>query len=334
IQTVGKLNQYSMKKGLHSLLSKCIASLALVLALQHSSYSQLSAGNYFEGGVTVAPMVFLGDLGGHFGRGTTFLKDYNMKSTTLSYGAFLAAHPAEWIAFRLQANIGSLEGADAYITPKGGYETARYNRNLDFKTSLIEGFLGVEIYPTVFLEDMPTELTGRLRPYGVLGVGVFHFNPQGSYVDPSTGTTNWVYLRPLHTEGEGFPEYPNRKEYSLTQINIPMGVGLKYYFSEKVNLSVEFLYRKTFTDYIDDVSTTYIDPSLFYKYLSPSNARIADLIYNKSPLRGVDNNYAPGAKRGDATQKDAYFSFGFKLGIRFGYGREWNNSTRCPLLHF
>ncbi|HEX4850609.1 MAG TPA: outer membrane beta-barrel protein [Puia sp.] len=324
-----------MKKGLHSLLHKCIFSLALVFALHAPSYSQLSAGNYFEGGFTVAPMVFLGDLGGHFGRGTTFLKDYNMKATKLSFGAFLAAHPAEWIGFRLQADIGQLEGDDAYITPKGGYETARYNRNLDFKTNIVEGFFAVELYPTVFLEDMPTELSGRLRPYALAGIGVFHFNPQGSYVDPNTGETNWVYLRPLHTEGEGFPEYPNRKEYSLTQMNVPLGVGIKYYFSETLNLSFELIYRKTFTDYLDDVSTTFIDPSLFYAHLSPGDARIADQIYNKSPYRYTDPaNYGPGAKRGDVNQKDAYFSFGFKLAFRFGYGREWNNSTHCPLLRF
>jgi hypothetical protein len=324
-----------MKKGLHSLLHKCFFSLVIILTFHLPSYSQLSVGNYFEGGFTVGPMVFMGDLGGHFGRGTSFLKDYNMKATKLSFGAFLAVHPSELVAFRLAINYGQLDGDDSYISPKGGYEVARHDRNLDFRTKIAEAFFAAEIYPTVLFEDQPTDVTGRLRPYGLIGIGVFHFNPQGSYIDPNNGTTQWVDLRPLHTEGEGFPEYPNRKEYSLTQLNIPLGVGVKYYFSETVNLSFELVYRKTFTDYIDDVSTTYIDPSLFYKYLSPSQAKIADAIYNKSPLRGTDPvNYGPGAKRGDPTQKDAYFTAGLKLGIRFGTNREWNNSTRCPLLRF
>ncbi|HTQ66080.1 MAG TPA: hypothetical protein VMI12_14875 [Puia sp.] len=324
-----------MKKGLHSLLHKCLCVLVIILTLNFPSYSQLSAGNYFEGGFTVGPMVFMGDLGGHFGRGTSFIKDYNMKATKLSFGAYLAAHPSELLGFRLAINWGQLEGADAYIDPKGGEEIARYNRNLDFKSNITEAYFAAEVYPTVLFEDQPTDVTGRLRPYGVIGVGVFHFNPQGSYVDPNTGQTSWVYLQPLHTEGQGFPEYPNRKEYSLTQLNIPMGVGIKYYFSDKLNLSVELLYRKTFTDYIDDVSTTYIDPSLFYKYLPAGQAQIADQIYNKSPLRNTDPaNYGPGAKRGDPSQTDAYFTFGFKLGFRLGTDREWDNSTRCPLLRF
>jgi len=324
-----------MKKGLHSLVTKCVCTLVIILTLHLPSYSQLSAGNYFEGGLTVGPIVFLGDLGGHFGRGTTFIKDYNMKATKLSYGAFLAAHPTEWLGFRLALNIGKLDGDDAYITPKGGYEEARHDRNLDFRTNITEAFFAAELYPTVFFEDYPTELAGKLRPYGLIGVGVFHFNPQGSYVDPNTGATTWVDLRPLHTEGQGFPEYPNSKEYSLTQLNIPMGVGIKYYLSEKVNLSAELIYRKTFTDYIDDVSTKYIDPATFYTNLSASQAQIADAIYNKSPLRATDPaNYGPGAKRGDPTQADAYFTMGLKLGIRLGSSREWNNSTRCPLLRF
>ena len=98
-----------MKTGLHS-LRKCLCSLAILLVVYNSSYSQLSAGNYFEAGVTVGPMVFLGDLGGHYGVGTTFLKHYNMNATKLAFGVYLEAHPSELIGIRLSANFGSVEG--------------------------------------------------------------------------------------------------------------------------------------------------------------------------------------------------------------------------------
>jgi hypothetical protein len=324
-----------MKRSLLHLVRRCLYITVFFLALHSHAFSQYSNGNYFEASFNTGPMVFLGDLGGNVGRGTSFIKDYNIPTTKLSIGGMISAHPAEWIGFRLALTYGELDGNDALIKPKGGLETARYNRNLDFRTQLTEGYFGMEIYPTVFLEDDPTSVVGRLRPYGMIGVGVFHFNPQGTYVDPNTGQSTWVYLRPLHTEGEGFPEYPDRKEYALTQINIPMGVGVKYYFSESVDLSFEIVYRKTFTDYIDDVSTTYIDPSLFAKHLDPADAIIAASIYNKSPLRGVPGSgYNPGDKRGDASQNDAYFTTGFVLGIRLGQGREWRNSTHCPLLRF
>ncbi len=325
-----------MKQHLHSLSRKCFFLLSVASITYLPSFSQrYSSGNYFEAGLTVGPMVFLGDLGGHFGKGTSFIKDYNMKATKLSFGVYLAAHPSELLGFRLALNFGKIEGDDAYISPKGGLEEARHNRNLDFRSNITEGLLLAEVYPTVLLEDDPTSLMGRIRPYGVIGIGAFHFNPQGTYVDPNTGQATWVYLRPLHTEGQGFPEYPDRKEYALTQLNIPMGVGIKYYISQSVNVSVELIHRKTFTDYIDDVSTTYIDPNLFYAHLSSGQAQIADAIYNKSPLRTTDPiNYGPGGKRGDTRQNDAYFTLGIKLGIRLGHDREWDNSTRCPLLRF
>ena len=112
----------------------------------------------------------------------------------------------------------------------------------------------VEFYPTVFFEEDPEDVQGRLRPYGVIGLGAYHFNPQGS-LSTSNGDTYWVDLRPLHTEGEGW--IPGRKEYSLTQLNIPMGGGVKYWFSENVNLSVELIYRKLFTDYLGVMPVTF-----------------------------------------------------------------------------
>ena len=73
------------------------------------------------------------------------------------------------------------------------------------------------------------------------------------------------------------PEYPDRKPYKLTQVNIPLGVGLKYYASERINLSAEVLYRKTFTDYIDDVSHNYIDPVNYNKHLSAADELLSEI---------------------------------------------------------
>jgi hypothetical protein len=325
-----------MKQSLHSSSWKCLF-VAVTLCIASSAYSQEDERNNTEAGITVGPMVFLGDLGGHAGKGTTFIKDYNMNTTKLAIGGFYAAYPVQWLGFRLSLNYGSIEGNDQDIKPKGGDEETRLARNLNFQSKILEGTVMAEFYPTVFLEEDPDDVTARLRPYGVLGLGVFHFNPQGSYRNPVTGEQVWVDLAPLHTEGQGFPEYPDRKPYKLTQLNIPMGVGIKYFLSDNVNLSFEIVHRKTFTDYIDDVSTRFVDPALFYKYLSPTQAPIAAAMSNKSPLAGVaGSGYNTNNKRGDATQNDAYFTAQFKLGIRIG-GRtsdRWRNSTHCPLLRF
>jgi hypothetical protein len=166
----------------------------------------------------------------------------------------------------------------------------------------------------------------------LIGLGVFHFNPQGSL--QQGGNEVWYNLRPLHTEGEGW--VPGRKEYSLTQANIPMGAGIRYFLSEDINISFELIYRKLFTDYLDDVSTSYINPALFAQHLSPTQAALAEEISNKSAEGYNTPGYVAGDKRGTPSNNDAYFTFGFKLGIRLtgGQRERWYNSTHCPLLRF
>jgi hypothetical protein len=304
-----------------------LCALLLFTFISCFSYGQMTeSSSHFEAGITIGPSNFLGDLGGNMGRGTTFLKDNNIQMTKLTFGGYVSYHPNELLAFRFAMNFGTLEGDDAIINRKGGLEEARKNRNSNFRSKFSEALLLAEIYPTVlFLEDDPTDNWRKLRPYGVIGIGGFKYNSEG--LDPVTNT--WVKLKPLRTEGQGFTEYPNRAEYKLTQMNIPMGIGIKYFLSDNVNLSFEIIHRKTFTDYIDDVSTTYIDPALFYNYMPADQAQLAARMANKS-LNAV---YGPGMKRGTEKNNDAYYSAGFKLGFRLGSNSNsrYGNSTNCPI---
>lgn len=330
-----------MKKRLRTLWFTCFILITLSIFLTFNSFSQsLVLGNEksrVEVGIHIGPSFFLGDLGGNRGKGTRFLKDLNFPLTKVMKGAFLAVYPNEWLGIRVAAEVGKLEGQDKIIDTKGEDESYRKQRNLDFRSNIAEAYLAAEIFPLMLLNKNHEDYIPRLRPYGVIGIGVFHFNPQGSLTD-ANGRQTWYYLKPLHTEGEGFPEYPKRKNYSLTQLNIPMGLGAKYLISDRVNVSLEVLHRKTFTDYIDDVSTEYIDPDLFDKYLSQQNAVIARQIHDK--LAGVvDPSLArtePGVQRGDPNQNDAYFTIFLKFAVRLGtlfdniYDRRVASHMRCP----
>ena len=302
---------------------KC-ALLILSFLLLKTSYSQFNYGS-FEAGVIIAPSNFLGDLGGNAGKGARFLKDNNISMTRLMTGAHVSFHPADWYGLRLALNYGSIAGDDAIIKGKGGLEEARRVRNLSFKSRIAEAYLVGEIYPTVFLEADPAENLHKLRPYGLAGIGVFHFNPQGQ--DPQTG--DWVNLKTLHTEGQGFPELAGRKNYSLTQLNIPLGFGIKYFLSERVSIGFDILTRKTFTDYIDDVSTDYIDNNLFYKNLPLPVAIVASRMSDKSASSANRN---AGEKRGTASHNDSYYAGGIKLSIRLGDINPFLSSTRCPVI--
>lgn len=290
-----------------------------------------------EAGLNFGPTFFLGDLGGHRGKGTTFIKDLNLQLTKVMKGAFISFYPNDWLGFRVAAQYTFLEGKDVLIDTKGRVELYRKQRNLDFKSNMFEAYTAAEIFPLNLLNKNNEDYEPRYRPYGFIGIGMFHFNPQGSITDQN-GNVTWHELHPLHTEGQGFAEYPSRKPYSLTQLNIPMGGGIKYMASNRVNVSIELLYRKTFTDYIDDVSTVYIDPKLFDKYLSPADANIAKQIADKEFTSYIPGSprFVAGYQRGNPKNNDAYFSFVLKLGIRFGdiynssFERNAAKQTRCP----
>ena len=284
-----------------------------------------------EIGLALGPSFFLGDLGGNKGVGKTFLKDVNFPYTKFMVGAYGTYYPAEWIGIRAGINYGSIEANDSIIKDKGGWEHDRKQRNLNFKSKILEGYLALEIYPTVFLENYDG-LKGKFRPYGLIGIGAFRFNPKSQYHGPNGSA--WVELQPLRLEGQGMAEYPDRKPYSLTAIEIPMGFGVKYYIKENMYVGLEVLHRKTFTDYLDDVSKTYIDPTLFNNYLSSGQATIArqmmyrEHFYDPTISRPIINE-----QRGDPTENDAFFSTLIKLGWRLG---NWNPSLRqlrCPVYY-
>ena len=252
-----------MKKRLPPDRLTCFILLTLGFLISSKSFSQsITVGTEktrIEVGLNIGPSFFLGDLGGNRGKGTTFIKDVNLSLTKVMKGVFVTVYPNEWLGLRAAAEIGKLEGQDKIITTKGVDELYRKQRNLDFRSNISEAYVAGEIFPLMLLNSGQEDYQPRLRPYGVLGIGVFHFRPEGSLPNMNGGKT-WYDLQSLHTEGEGFEEYPNRKNYALTQVNIPMGFGLKYFLSDRVNLSLEVLHRKTFTDYMDDVSTEYVDP--------------------------------------------------------------------------
>jgi opacity protein-like surface antigen len=279
-------------------------------------------------GFEIGPSFFLGDLGGNLGNGSRFVKDLNLPTTRYFLGISGAIYPASWLGLRANLNYGRLYGNDADETGNDFEAKGRRERNLDFRTAILEGTLVAEIYPTDFI-TMAMDYQPKLRPYAVGGIGVFHFNPQGSYVNPTTGQTTWVDLRPLHTEGEGWgPGYP--PEYSLTKLNFPIGFGVRYDWSDNVAVSAELLDRITHTDYIDDVSGSFVDPALFAQHMPAAQAAIAAAMSNKSGLP-----ISAFSTRGDPTHDDSYFTFTIRVSIKFGNSDSWfgraSTQVRCPV---
>lgn len=311
-------------------LAKCkliVFSIACSTLISLKSHAQsVIIADKLEVGLNFGPTFFLGDLGGNAGKGTYFLKDLNLELTKVMKGAYISFYPNTWLGFRLAGQLTYVEGRDNIINTNGVDELWRKQRNLDFRSKIWEVYSAIELFPLDWIHRNDDEYNPTFRPYGFIGAGIFNFNPEGSITD-RVGNTTWHKLHPLKTEGQGMAEYPDKKPYKLTQLNIPLGGGLKINIGERFTTSFELLYRKTFTDYIDDVSTTYIDPDMFDRYLNPDEANIARLIHDKTigiVTQGV-SRYEPGTQRGNSHNNDAYFSLLIKLGIKLGSG---NNRAR------
>jgi len=279
----------------------------------------LSQGYYFydndtyepswvvDGSFNLGIMNSITDVGGAK-KATKGLNATTLRSSNLSVGLSLTATYRDWFAVRVEATTGRISGADSLL--KGAtYFSAigRFERNLSFRTSINEVFIGVEIHPLYLRSFNSDKPLPRFSPYIVAGIGGLRFNPKAN-ID-----NRWVDLKPLRLEGQGFPEYPDRRQYTGNATVIPLGVGFKYELSKKVILRAEVLRRWTNSDYLDDVSRgDWVDPSLFFNYLAPNDALLASRLYNRSTLVNPPRNTRP---RGNDNNNDVYWSAQLRLGI-------------------
>ena len=222
----------------------------------------------------------------------------------LAVGGFFRKQFGNYTGLRVSAHFAQLGYSDIYS--KNDFQK---RRNLSFNTNIFEAALQGDFN---FFKYIPNDPYHSFTPYVTLGVGVFSFDPYAYYQGEK------VFLRPLNTEGQTF--YKNRKAYSPMSICFPIGIGFKYSINQNVNFSFEVTHRFTRTDYIDDVSTTYIGID---KFPSPNGIpSVASLLQDRSyetgePI-GVEDR-----QRGFSKQKDQY--------IIAEVGLSFNLSTyQCP----
>ncbi|HEY8658121.1 MAG TPA: hypothetical protein VIL78_03745, partial [Hanamia sp.] len=261
----------------------------------------------------------LTDIGGRRGRGKRGPKDLNIKSTTFYGSIYGSAIYKHFLALRLEGTVGQVKSNDSLLKDIQKTAVGRYNRNLSFRSPIYEVTLTAELHPLDLFGKTGTDgFPPLLSPYLIGGIGYFHFNPQANL------NGEWVDLQPLHTEGEGFAEYPERKNYKLNEYNIPLGIGICYEIS-RFNLRLEYINRVSFTDYLDDVHSRYIDPALFSKYLSGTQLQQALILNNRGrpDAPPPETTAHPGGIRGNPLNNDSYFTINFKLG--YAFGRESNS---------
>lgn len=269
----------------------------------------------FELGGSIGAMNCLTDLGGNKGIGKKFVKDLNLGKTHLAGSVSLSAMYNYMFALRLEATFGTVSAEDNVLQKVAPSTFGRYERNLSFKSKITDFMLGLEIHPLYILNSFSKDDEKEpplFSPYLLAGVGFFSFKPQAKLAG------KWVDLQPLSTEGQGFAEYPDRKPYKLNQIDIPLGLGVKYDIGSALSLRAEFVYRKINTDYLDDVSSLYyIDPTLYANYFTGAKLTNALLLNDRRYELDPTNNKTSD-ERGNPENKDAFFTFNVKIGYTFG----------------
>ncbi len=242
-------------------------------------------------------------------------RNITLDQTKGAFGAGLTYNLTGHLSLRTGLVTGSIEADDKNNKPD------LQIRNLHFKSKITEGNLLAEYN----LFDLKNR---KFTPYVFAGVGVYHFDP---YTYDTTGKKH--FLQPLSTEGQGLALYPDRKPYKRTQFTIPFGGGLKYRLTDNVVLGYEIGLRKLFTDYLDDVSTTYVDQ---HALQLEKGAKAVEMSYRGGELKTGSPVYpAAGTMRGGAEQKDWYYLQGISVSIGLrgrndGGWRGRGNNIGCP----
>lgn len=258
---------------------------------------------------------------GLFGGISNYSGDLNQKAVDFGYtrpslGLLVRKDINRFVTLRAQFTWGMVAAADSTNSDR-----SLLQRNLSFKSNIWEGAVMGE------LNFMDIDETG-FTPYIFGGVGLFSFYPKAK-----NANGEWTPLRPLRTEGQGLPQYPERPMYSLYQVSLPFGFGAKYILTDNLTLGVEIGWRKTFTDYLDDVSNTYIDENTLLAY---AGQQAVDLAFRGDETGHFlpPTTYPPdGTIRGNPKKKDWYVFSGLTLTYRIagsGTGRgRLTNFSKC-----
>ncbi|MBS1776056.1 MAG: outer membrane beta-barrel protein [Bacteroidetes bacterium] len=269
------------------MLKKIVCLFALAMCSQ-KAFSQ----NYFGGseyGISIGGSQYFGDLNDNYG--FRFIRP--------ALGGFARLHLNPYIALKGGINYTRVGYDDKYSS-----NVYNQKRNLNFQSDVFEAVVQAEFN---FFRFTTGEVGNRWTPYLTGGIGAFYYNPFTEF------NGRRYYLRPLGTEGQN-AGYSDRK-YNKIAMCFPIGVGFKYWLRPGLNFGFEIADRLTTTDYLDDVSTTYVGSNNFPN--DPQNPNPAYYLQDRSLQSNPNDPLGrPGKQRGNSGTKDQYLMFIFNLSFQ------------------
>ncbi len=250
------------------------------------------SSNRLEAQVGFCATQFTGDLGGASGQGKDFsTKDMNKEATGKGIQAAFKYRFNRYFATKTEVSYFELKGSDAYTdNPRRNARNLSFQSyNFEFSQRLEFIFLAQEFNGQFYrLTSRSRQKGSNFQLYTFGGMGFATYNPKANY----NGTL--VALRPLKTEGQ---------DYGKATFIMPLGFGMRFGLTKQIRIGIEATCFKTFTDYMDDVSTFYPEAGVL---TDPA------ALYLSNPSKSPEL-FPPGSRRGDLNQKDTYYRLGVSL---------------------
>lgn len=239
-----------------------------------------------EIGITAGATYYIGDLNP---------TRHYPKDTKFAYGVLYRYNFSDRYALRLQALTGTLQSYDS-----NSNDSLQLLRNLHFRARLLELSGVVEVnFRKYRSKDKDSK---RWTPFVFAGLAYYRASPQAQLDD------TWYNLQPLGTEGQGTSARPGSDVYSVDNICIPFGVGFKVN-AGRWDFQLEWGMRRTYSDYLDDVSGTYVDRDL----LAFENGPLAATLADQSVIAELPGYPNEGRARGDPNTLDWYQYTGLSI---------------------
>lgn len=282
-------------------MKKCILGIFVMTTLLHQASAQDGYELLGEFGVTAGAAHYFGDINTRAG----------VNRPKPAVGIFFKKQFNNYLGVRVSAHYAQVGYSDIYS--KSDFQK---RRNLSFNSDIFELAVQGDFN---FFKFVPGDPYYVFTPYVSIGVGAFSYNPYAFYQGKK------VYLRPLGTEGQGISYVDpgngkKRKPYGGMAVCFPIGAGIKYNLSHNINLSFQITHRLTLTDYLDDVSTTFVGIDKFPVLNGqPSIGGILqDRSFETGAIIGVE-----GRQRGFSKQRDQYIIA--EVGVSFSI-----STYKCP----
>ncbi len=268
----------------------------LLISIGLSTNTQKALAQTQEVGLWIGSGTYFGDIN----------PDFSFRNTRPAFGGIYRYTVNDYITLRAGIGATRLEHADS--TSRNPYQQLR---NLSFRTNVFELTGQIDLHFKRF------EIKSKkyyATPYLTLGLSAFMFNPKAQYQG------EWYDLRELGTEGQQNTDVSGRTPYKKVQAAIPIGIGYKQWMRGSWSFYAELAYRQTLTDYLDDVSKTYVDTYLL------GDGTITEALADRSIEGGATVAVGdPGQQRGDRVANDAYLMF--QIGITYAI---FNNKCVGP----